>query len=521
MPIFRILLAALVGIALPAHAADLTIGRGNEQSSMDPLFARTGNNQMTAKDLFDRLITTDADLGLHPGLAVSWSVLDPLTWEIRLRSGVRFHDGTPFTAEDVAYSLARAKTVPNSPAPFNGAVTSVAAVEIVDPLTLRVRTVEPSPQLMEQIGLVFILPHTLGPAVATSEFNAGKAVIGTGPYRFKEWVPNDRMVLTANKDYWGDKPAFDTVTVKFIKNDAARVAALLSGSVDLIDAVPPADVERLGHTKGITLSSITSARIIYAGIDAVRDKSPFVTDKDGKPIEANPLKDRRVRLALSKLINRTTLVERGLNESGEPAGQMVPKGMGGFEPALPPQAFDPQGAKALLAEAGYPAGFGLTVHSSNDRFPADERVAQIIGQMLARGGIKVNGVATQPYNLYAGAAGRQEFSFFLFSYGSTTSNASNALLNVLATWNREAGTGAFNRTRYSNPAFDAALKGALSEFDEAKRDALLRQAARIAAEDVALIPLYWQKVHWAGRAGVTYRANRDEETTASNAGVAP
>lgn len=512
--------AALFLLAGPAAAADLTIGRASEQSSIDPLFARTGNNQMTAQHMFDRLIDTGDNLEFHPGLALSWTVLDPLTWELKLRPNVRFHDGTPFTAEDVAYSLQRAKSVPNSPAPFSGAVASVARVEIVDPLTIRIRTVEPSPQLMEQIGLVFILPHKLG-TVATAEFNAGRAMIGSGPFRFKEWVPNDRLVLIANPEHWSGKPAFDNVTIKFIKNDAARVAALLSGGVDLIDAVPPADIDTLAANKAVSLFSTASARIIYMAVDAARDKSPFVTDKDGKPIDANPLKDKRVRLALSKLINRKTIVERGLNGAGEPAGQMVPEGLGGYDPALVPHDQDVAGARALLTQAGYPNGFGLTVHTSSDRIPGDDRLGQIVGQMLARGGIKVNGVVAQPYNLYAPAATRQEFSFFLFSFGATTGTAATGFVNVLATYDRDAGMGAFNRTRFSNPAFDAALRSALAEFDSARRDAHLRAAARVAAEDVAMIPLYWPKVYWAARKGIGYRPNKQEETLATSASLAP
>lgn len=508
--------ALLLPLTGPAAAADLVIGRAAEHSSIDPLFSRTGTNQMTAQHMFDRLIDTGDNLEVRPGLATSWTVIDPLTWELKLRPDVRFHDGTPFTAEDVSYSLNRAKNVPNSPAPFSGAVTSVASTEIVDPLTIRIRTTAPAPLLMEQIGLVFIMPHKLG-AITTQDLNAGRNVIGTGPYRFREWVPNDRLVLTANPDHWSGKPAFDTVTVRFIKNDGARVAALLSGAVQLIDAVPPADIEPLEKNQAVKLFSTASARIIYMAVDAARDKSPFVTDKDGKAIDVNPLKDKRVRLALSKLINRKTIVERALNGAGEPAGQMVPEGLGGYDAALVPHEQDLAGARALLTQAGYPNGFGLTVHASNDRIPGDDRIGQVVGQMLARGGIKVNAVVAQPYNIYAPAATRQEFSFFLFSFGATTGSAMSGFVNVLATYDREAGMGAFNRTRYSSAAFDAALKAALAEFDEGKRDAHLRAAARVAADDVALLPLYWPKVYWAGRGGITYRPNKAEDTLAMSA----
>jgi peptide/nickel transport system substrate-binding protein len=337
---------------------------------------------------------------------------------------------------------------------------------------------------------------------------------------FKQWVPGDRLVLAPNPHYWGDKPAFDNVTIKFISNDAARMAALLSGSVDLIDGVPPNDVATVESSGKAKVYSTTSGRLIYLALDSARDQSPFVTGKDGQPLAANPLKDKRVRLAISKLINRDLIIQRLLNGSGTAAGQIVPEGLGGYATDVKPEAYDAAGAKALLAEAGYGDGFGLTVHSSNDRFAGDADIAQAIGQMLARGGLKINGVVTQPYNVYAGAASKQEYSAFIFSFGNSNSNSANALTNVLATYDKEAGKGAFNRARYSNPEFDAVLKQALAEFDEAKRNQLLEQAAQIGFGDVGIVPLYFPTVHWAARNGITYRANKNEWTLATYAEAA-
>ena len=233
-------------------------------------------------------------------------------------------------------------------------------------------------------------------------------------------MPGDHITLIRNDKFWGKKPAFDNVTIKFIANDAARVAALRSGSVDLIDAVPPGDVKTLEKTKGIRLSSIASARMCILRSIRSRDESPFVVGADGKPLKPNPLKDVRVRQALSKLINRQLIVDRLLDGAGEPAGQLVPVGIGGSDPSLKPTAPDVPGAKKLLAEAGFPQGFGITIHTSNDRFAGDAETAQAIGQMFAQGGLKVNGVVAQPYNVYATAAGKQTFSAFIFSLGNTT-----------------------------------------------------------------------------------------------------
>lgn len=515
-------LAACAALALlaavPAAAADIAIGRSNEPSALDPHFSRTGNNQMTAQNIFDRLIDTDPNLQVRPALAESWTVVDPVTWEVKLRQGVTFHDGSPLTAEDVVYSIGRVSQIPNSPAPFTGMVGAMAGVEIVDPTTLRFKTKVPTPTFIEQIGLIYIVSKKAAEGKKLEDFNAGTAAIGTGPYKFKEWVPGDRLVLERNDAYWGEKPTHERVTFRFITNDAARVAALRSGSVDVIDAVPPGDVPGLKRTAGINVYSIASGRLIYLALDNSRDESPFVVGADGKPLKPNPLQDRRVRQAMSKMINRQLIIDRVLEGSGEAAGQLAPPGIGGHDPALKPDAYDVDGAKALLAEAGLKDGFGITVHSSNDRFPGDGDLAQALGQMFSRGGLKVNGVVTQPYNVYAAAATRRDFSAFVFSFGVTTPTSEIGLRNVLATYNKEAGSGAFNRVRYSNPAFDAALGKASDEFDPEKRNALLAEATRIAFEDVALIPLYWQQVHWATRGGVTYVANRNEDTIAAYAG---
>ncbi|MGO4175615.1 ABC transporter substrate-binding protein [Bosea sp. TAF32] len=519
---FLPLLASVACLGSPggAQAADLVIGTASEPSAMDPLFSRTGPNQNIAMQIFDRLVETDAHLGMHPSLAESWTTLDPTTWRVTLRKDARFQNGKPVTADDVAFSLERARNVPNSPAPFSNNVSGVISVKALDATTLEVKTDAPTPDLMERIGFVYILERAAAEGKTLQDYNKGDGLVGSGPYRFKEWVPGDRVVLTRNDGYWGAKPFFETVTIRFIANDAARVAALRSGAVDLIDGVPPADLPVLEKTAGLKVHTIPSARLIYLALDTAREESPFVTDKDGKPLKPNPLRDSRVRQALAKSINVPAIVERLLNGGGVPAGQLVPDGVAGFDPSLQPLAYDLAGAKALLQQAGLKDGFGITIHSSNDRFAGDKDIAQAIGQMFARGGIKVNGVVTQPYNVYAGAASRQSFSAFIFSFGTTTPTAGPGLRNLFMTADPKAGTGGFNRARYSNPAFDKALSEALTQFDEGKRIAAIQAATKMVFADLPVIPLYWQKIAWASKGNITYEANMAEDTTAARAGLA-
>ncbi len=500
-------------ICAPAILArDLVIGRSTEQHAMDPHFVLLGNNTSTAENIFDRLVFIDPDLKMHPALATSWRVVDPLTWDITLRAGVRFHDGSVMTADDVAFSIMRPRMVKNSPASMGTWLVGVKSVEVTAPLTVRVRTETPMPLLMDNIGPIFVVPAKTGPDAGNEEFNNGTKTIGTGPYRFVSRVPGDRVELAANPDYWGGKPEYDRVILKFISNDAARIAALLSGGVDVTERIPPGDIAALEARADVTLFSTQSTRMIYLAVDSVRDVSPTITDRDGKPMERNPLRERKVRLALSMMINRDAIVTRVLSGAGVPAGQMVPEVQGGHDPALKPTPFDLDGAKRLLAEAGWGNGFGLTVHTSNNRVPKDAELGQALGQMFSRGGLRVQ-VEAQPYNVYVGAATAGKFSLFVFSYGSNATSAALPLAGILHTNDPARNIGQLNRTRYTNPAYDTALAAALGEFDEAKRNAAMAAATRIAMEDYAILPLYWQKLYWAARKGFVVTPDRGESTS--------
>jgi peptide/nickel transport system substrate-binding protein len=496
-----------------AHARSLTIALASEPSSLDPLFSRTQNNTQTAENMFERLIQQDGNLQVQPGLAVSWRAVDPLTWEFHLRPSVRFSDGSPMTADDVAYSLRRARSVPNSPAPFSGAVANIERIEVVNPLTLRIVTKTPSPAFVEQVGIVYIVSRHATAGHASDDYRLPAVAVGTGPYRLVRWIPGDRLELARNDYYWGKRPSFDACTIRFMSNDAARLSALLSGSVSLIDNVPPVTIDRLRREPNVTLYSGPSARLIYLALDASRDASPFVTAADGSAIARNPLRDVRVREAISKMIDRDAITQHLLNGAGLPAAQMVPPGIGGYDAQLQPDRYDPAGARRLLAAAGYPDGFGLTIHTSNDRFASDGELGQALGQMLARGGIAVRDVVTQPYNVYAGAAARRSYSAFVFSFGNSTSDSAIGLTNVLESYSREAGTGAFNRTRYSNSTLDRLLREAAATFDPARRNALLQEAARTAFGDYGIVPLYFPVDYWAARNGVIFHPNKAERTS--------
>ncbi len=269
-------------------------------------------------------------------------------------------------------------------------------------------------------------------------------------------------------------------------------------------------------TRRSRLSEITGLRLIFLGFDHSREgASPFVTDNDGKPIERNPLKDQRVRRALSIAIDREAITSRIMEGAAIPAGQFLAEGRFGYAPEITPPAADTAAAKKLLAEAGFPNGFRVTLHGPNDRYLNDSRIIQAVGQMWTRAGVRTS-IDALPWSTYIGRAGKQEFSTFLVGWGTSSGEASNPLRNLTATYDREKGYGASNRGKYSNPELDRLLDQAMQELDDAKREALLQQATKVAFDDVAILPIHIQKNTWAMRSTLTHTPRADELTRAQD-----
>lgn len=513
------LLFVLIGAAA-AQAKELIIGLASEPTAMDPHFHNLGPNNSLMSHIYDALILQDEQQSLQPGLAESWRAVDDTTWEFKLRQGVKFHDGTPFTADDVLFTFERAPNVEGSPSSF-GLYTKGKTLEKIDDHTIHIKTEKPWPLMPQDVSNLLIISRKHGAQAKTVDYNSGKASVGTGRYKFAEYVPGDRIVMTRNEDWWGNKPEWEKVIFKPIKSGPSRVAALLAGDVDLIDQTPTVDIERLKTEPDLTLSQGISNRVIYLHLDHDRDDSPFVKAKDGGPIK-NPLKDLRVRQAISKAINRDAIVDRVMEGIAVKAGQLLPESFFGVSKNLQPVDYDPEGAKQLLADAGYADGFQLTLHGPNDRYINDAKIAEAIGQMLSRIGIKME-VVTMPRSVYfqrasrGGPDGTPEFSFILVGWGSGTGEASSPLRSLLHTWDKERGFGASNRGRYSNPEVDALVEEALATVDDSKRADLLARATELAIDDIGIIPLHYQVNTWASKKGIKYIPRTDERTTAYSA----
>jgi len=510
--LLRLLLTALlIALSPPAVAAELDIGIGADVTSLDPHWHNVSPNRMVAHHIYDALIQQDEQLRPTPGLATSWSTSDGMVWRFQLREGVRFHDGSPFTAADAAASIRRAMAVRDSPLPFAARLNSITAAESEGDHVLVVRSARPVPLLPITLAAIAIIPQRLA-TLPRASFDEGKNSIGTGPYRLVGWQRGEEISLAANAEYWRGKPRWDMVRLH-IMGDAQRIAALTAGSVQLIDQVPPADVSRLRANPTLRIASTTSHRLIYLAMDHFRDATPFATGRGGEALKRNPLKDPRVRQALSKAIDRRVLTMQVMEGQAIPAGQIAPDGFFGTTPRLAPDAFDPDTARRLLAEAGWADGFTLTLHLPSDRYVNAERAAQAIATMLARVGITVRTDAS-PSAAFFPEASNHQFSFMLMGIGVDTGETGTVLDTLLASPDPTGGRGSANRGRYLDPELDVLVDKALATVATATREALLQSASERAIGNLAIIPLYHTIAVWASRGDLSYNARADEMTLA-------
>lgn len=323
-----VIVALALGGASAALARDLVVALKTEPSSMDPQYHALTPNTQISQTIFDPIVRVDEQLKPQPALAESWTV-DGKVWTFKLRPDVKFSDGTPFTAEDVVFTYDRIPKVPNSPSPFTLYLGAVAKTEAVDPLTVRITTKDVTPLLLVNLAQLPIMSKKAasGPAPegkTTTELNSGNGLIGTGPYKFVSWKRGAEFVLARNENYWGKPPAWDKVTYRPMTNAAARVAALLAGDVDMIEDPPTDDLPKLKADKKLYVEETPSVRVVYLALDQYAEPSPGVQGTD-----KNPMKDKRVREALSLALNRDAIVDRVMGGVAKPAGNLLPYPMFG------------------------------------------------------------------------------------------------------------------------------------------------------------------------------------------------
>lgn len=491
---------ALVGAAgLPAIARAqsdagqvLRAGIKLSPTSMDPHFRLSGE-QGLLRALHARLVGMSPAGKPEPGIAESWRVLgDGRVWEFTLRGDAKFSDGSPITAEDVAFSLARVPRIEGSAGAYQIFVRAITRVEVKDARTLHLHTAQPYPFMVEDMTEIAVISKSLGDELRTADFNSGKVGVFSGPYALEDYRFGEFVAMRRNAHWYGTRPTFERAHFRVIPTDASRVAALLAGDVQAIDELPVQDIGRLRRDPAVNVTQIAGMRVMYVAMDMERDASPHIRDANGQPMTRNPLKDARVRQALSCAINREAIVERVMDGAATVASNLLPEGTPGTSSALGVVPFDPERARRLLAEAGYPNGFQATIHATNDRYPNDERVAQAIAQFWTRVGVRTE-VVTMPNAAYFPAAARQQFSIMAAQYGAD--NVSYAYRALVHTSDRDRGLGTANRTRHSSPRADALVAEALTVMDEERRNALLAQAADVAIGEEAIIHMIYHPAY--------------------------
>ncbi len=511
-------------VAMPALAQDLSIGLKSEATSMDPSFHQLSTNTQVLLNVFEALTKQDALQMVEPSLATEWEAVDDTTWRFTLRDGVTFHDGTPFTAHDVIYTYCRVPLVENSPSSFTIYTGVIADMQAEDDHTLIITTKAAHPLLPTEIAqLPIVSAETLGAedtitfgpdgtcegmgdVPQSPAFSSPDVAVGTGPYKLDSYTRGTELVLTRNEEYWGGTPNWAEVTMRPITSDGPRVAALLSGDVDMIESPPIQDIDRITG-EGFKVVDALSNRIIYLAMDQ-EGEAPSISGTDGE----NPLLDARVREAISLAINRDAIAERIMGGYAQPAGELLPPPMFGSNDR-PVDPYDPERAQELLAEAGYPDGFEITLGTPNDRYINDAQVAQAVAQMLAQVGITVNVDASTASQFFS-RRNAQEFPLYMAGWGASSGEMSSPLKSLVATYDAEAGMGVTNAGRYSNPEMDEILTQAMSTIDDEERDTLLQQAESIVLDEFGIIPLHYEQTVWAMTPELDYEPRVDQYTIA-------
>jgi peptide/nickel transport system substrate-binding protein len=495
------LLAALT--MSPAGAATLRWANDGDVNAMDPATRQETVQLSFLSNIYEPLVRRNRDLGLEPALATSWEQTSPTVWRFHLRSGVKWQDGSPFTADDVVFTLKRIQA-PNSS--MRAPMSPVKEARKIDDLTVEFETFVPDPIfLQEQTNLLIMSKawceahNTTEPVTIGKEDNyALHYAMGTGPFSQVSREPDRKTVVEKNPLWW-DKPEHNLDRVEFnvIASAPTRVAALLSGEMDMIYSVPPQDIARIKQTPGLKLLQTPELRTIYLGFNLVRDELPS-SDVKGK----NPLRDVRVRQAIALAIDESPIASRVMLGLGHPTWEMWGPGVNGYDAALDvrPKA-DPAKAKQLLADAGYPDGFKLGLDCPNDRYVMDEQICTAIVPMLARIGIKIDLNAQTKTKFFTKINfPNYDTDFFMLGWTPATYDAHNALYTLLGTRNGKRGE--VNNGGYSNPTLDGLIEKIGIETDAANRMSMIHDSIEILQKDLPTIPLHQQVIVWAAKTNI-------------------
>jgi peptide/nickel transport system substrate-binding protein len=506
------LLAAALVAAPALEAKTLRWASQGDILTFDPHSQNEGLNNTANSYVYEPLIDYSEKFELEPALAVKWSQDTPLIWRFELRKGVRFHDGSPFTAADVVYSIERAL---NPTSNFRAYTTSIQGARAVGDHTVLIYTTVPNPVLLRQLPELRMMSKAWSEKhqvtvptnfVQKQESYAVRNANGTGPYMLKSREVDIRTVFVENPNWWGKATKKGNVTEIVytpVKSDATRTAALLSGELDFVLDPPPQDLARLKANASVKVVEGAENRTIFLGFDQQRDELLF-SDVKGR----NPFKDLRVRQALYHAINIEAIQKAVMRGSSDPTGAIIQRAVNGWTQAahvrLP---YDQKKARELLAAAGYPNGFSFTLDCPNNRYINDEEICKALVTMWAQVGLKVS-LNAMPRATYFPKIQKYDTSAYLLGWGVPTFDALYSLQSLARTVGKD-GDGNFNLGRVSNPEFDKLVDAMKSEVDQKKRNQLIADALMIHNRSVMHIPLHNQVIPWAMRKNVSvvHRAN--------------
>ncbi len=501
-------LTAAVALAtvllVPAHAQTLRWAAQNDALTLDPHSQNHATTLALLQHNYEGLVRYSAKYEVEPALATKWTFISPTQVRFELRKGVKFHDGTPFTADDVVFSFGRVRH-PN--ATLSASVSGVTEVKKIDDHTVDFILSAPNPILLRNAINFYIMSKSWSEKNRTTvvqdyknkeENFASRNAMGTGPYKITGWTPEQRLTMTVNTDWW-DKNASNIKDVVYtpIKSDPTRVAALLSGDVDMLTDLPTQDVARLRNDSKVKILDGPEVRTIFLAPDVGSPELKYSNVK-GK----NPFADKRVRQALNQSIDRVAIQRNIMRGLSIPAGLMVAPGVNGHTTELDqPAKVDYDGAKKLLADAGYPDGFEFRLNCPNNRYVNDEEICQAIVAMWARIGVKATLMAE---NMATFSQKFQNFdsSMYMLGWGVATYDAQYTIQALVRT--RTAGAdGNFNFSKISDPVVDRLTDAMKTEVDATKRNGEIREALVRIKDEVLLIPLHHQMRPWAMKPGVT------------------
>ncbi|QLA82950.1 MULTISPECIES: ABC transporter substrate-binding protein [unclassified Acidovorax] len=490
------LFTALAAASLVAQAQTIRIANQGDSLSMDPHSLNESLQLSVTGNVYEPLVGRNKDLSLAPALATSWKQTSPTVWRFELRKGVQFHDGTPFTADDVVFSFGRTQVEGSD---MKSYTNDFKEVRKIDDHTVEIETKTPFPILPDVISLVYMMSkkwcetnQALGPVDRRKgiENAASFRANGTGPFRLRERQPNVRSVFTRNGSYWGKiEGNVSEVVFTPIGNDATRVAALLSGEVDVMEPVPVQDIERVNGSANTRAITGPELRTIFLGMDQKRDELLYSSVK-GK----NPFKDKRVRQAFYQAIDIEGIKKTVMRGASNPSALLVGPGINGFQPDAKRLPYDVEAAKKLMAEAGYPNGFEVAMNCPNDRYVNDGRICQTVAANLSRINVKIN-LQAETKGTYFPKVLRRDTSFYMLGWTPATYDSHNAL-NALMRCVDDKGSGQFNLGAYCNPKVDELTLKIQAETDKVKRNAMIKEVFDLHAADVGHIPLHQQALAW-------------------------